>query len=101
MNEILYKKVGRKYVPVAREFTSFPAEGVFLVTNNGNNFQRIFQLKELSPVADLWTAIDFHKTLKEPLRKAMMKVCDKRRYSIAELIDAALVTLANEIGKLK
>jgi hypothetical protein len=49
MNEV-YKKVGRRYIPVGYEFTGFPSDGIWLVQDGRNSQTCLIGAKERVPV---------------------------------------------------
>ncbi len=48
-NEV-YKKVGRKYVPLGYQWEGFPSDGIWLVQNGMKNMACLIGLKESVPI---------------------------------------------------
>lgn len=66
-NEV-YKKVGRKYVPLGYQWEGFPADGIWLVQNGKKNMACLIGLKEDVPIHALE-----YRQYKEELCREMMK----------------------------
>lgn len=47
--EKVYKKVGRRYVPMGFEFTGFPSDGIWLVQDGTRNMICLIGAKEIVP----------------------------------------------------
>lgn len=46
----IYKKVGRRYVPLGCQWSGFPADGIWLVQNGKSNMACLIGLKESVPI---------------------------------------------------
>lgn len=89
----LYMKRGKKYVPV-KEFTGFPTEGIWWVERKpGKHESRwIAKLADL-PVQNHLVKLDHYRY---QISQAIMRVQNRRAYSVSDLIDEILLEVAKK-----
>ena len=69
-NEV-YKKVGRRYIPMGYMWEGFPADGIWLVQNGRQNMVCLIGLKEDVPIHAM-----AYRKYEQELCKYLMEKCD-------------------------
>ena len=90
--EMLYKKVGRRYIPVGHEFFGFPADGIWLVSHDtkaSRHIMKIGELPDIKPLVDL-----------EMHRDAVMEALVNGQRSVMSMNDIVTIVF-KELAKAK
>lgn len=48
--EQIYRKIGKRYIPIGQEFTGFPCDGIWLVQNGRQRMMCLIQSDEKVPI---------------------------------------------------
>jgi len=93
--ETYYIKKGRRYIPIGREFTWFPAEGVWLVYSNGGSkaATRLIALEDLpEDITKIGDAASFRLKIEKEIPPI-------GNYSIQDVIDIFVKLITNQENK--
>ena len=74
-NEV-YKKVGRKYVPLGYQWEGFPVDGIWYVQNGRRNMRCLIRADEVVPIM----ALDYRKHV-DGLGRRLMMDCNNKATS--------------------
>lgn len=86
----LYRKVGRRYVKVGREFTGFPMNGVWLVEDGRMScIMKVGELLDPLPLAQMQRG-------KDRACKALLRIWDNQPVSASDVVDIVLKAVAQE-----
>jgi hypothetical protein len=109
MSDMLYRKIGRRYVPVGREWVGFPADGVWFVHDGSQSvIMRIGDMPDPMPLAQMTRyrnlayqsmREEYDRVTKETLKKAKDGTVSVIIPSLGGLVDAFFKAVAKAEGE--
>lgn len=92
MAQELYRKVGKRYVPVGEEFTGFPADGVWYVQNGMRSMTHLMKIGDLLDPRPLAELERYRPDACKALAQAMAK--ENRGISVDEIVSIIFKAVA-------
>ena len=95
---LVYKKVGRRYVPLGQEFIGFPSDGIWYVHDGKRSQTHIMKIGDLPdprPLVEL-------EQYRDAVTRKVLSSLQEERWSVHDLISRvfkALVEVTNEVSK--
>lgn len=92
--EMIFRKKGRKYIPVGWEFTGWPTDGFWLVTNGGTRSMHVSYLGEV-PNPGVHVALAKYT---DAVTRAYMALRDsKDSFSANDVAQTVIKTIATQL----